>query len=392
MATPTSTAQSEKEKGKEAFKKGDYPLSIGHYTRAMQLDPKEATYPLNRAMAYLKLNKFHDASRDCDTSLKLKDNNSKALFRRGLAKKGIGEDYPSALKDLEAARKLEPKNATIIAEIESVSTLVSAKRQKAAATATTSSLRPTPPNSPAELPPPASAAANDTTSSPSTSRLKAAVAFEPDSDIGLKEATTRRFAPAPATKEKGKDQEGGGGKKSFAAAKAERTKKMEAREKSHLIPLTSSIPASSSAAISSAEPTMAPNLNGSGTERKLVPLSASEFDRKWNALRGSPTSKEIPHRWNVLRNLPPASLPNIFGDSLEAETIGELLAAVEFGLQQDDAEIYYVHINEILKELPKTKRFNFVQMFLSEGEKSRLNAVMNRVGLQDSNVQSVWLS
>ena len=91
-------------------------------------DPKDATFPLNRAAAYLKLNKcvplflsfilnpaagyeplwmfkakfpdigsgrFQDAERDCTKVLSLDTKNVKALFRRGQARARLG-DYLNA--------------------------------------------------------------------------------------------------------------------------------------------------------------------------------------------------------------------------------------------------------------------------------------------------------
>ena len=43
--------------GNAAFKTGDFPTAIGHYTAAFIADPSNPTYPLNRAAAYLKLGK-----------------------------------------------------------------------------------------------------------------------------------------------------------------------------------------------------------------------------------------------------------------------------------------------------------------------------------------------
>lgn len=43
--------------GNAAFKANDFPTAIGHYTAAILADPSNATYPLNRAAAYLKLGK-----------------------------------------------------------------------------------------------------------------------------------------------------------------------------------------------------------------------------------------------------------------------------------------------------------------------------------------------
>lgn len=44
--------------GNDAFKSGDYPTAIGHYTTAILANKSDATYPLNRAAAYLKLGKY----------------------------------------------------------------------------------------------------------------------------------------------------------------------------------------------------------------------------------------------------------------------------------------------------------------------------------------------
>ena len=44
--------------GNVAFKSGDYPIAIGHYTTAILADKSDVTYPLNRAAAYLKLGKY----------------------------------------------------------------------------------------------------------------------------------------------------------------------------------------------------------------------------------------------------------------------------------------------------------------------------------------------
>jgi len=46
------------EQGNDAFKAGDYATAVGHYTSAMFAEPNNATYPLNRAAAYLKLDKY----------------------------------------------------------------------------------------------------------------------------------------------------------------------------------------------------------------------------------------------------------------------------------------------------------------------------------------------
>ncbi|OSD02441.1 TPR-like protein, partial [Trametes coccinea BRFM310] len=90
--------------GNEAFKAGDFPKAIGHYTAAFIADPSNPTYPLNRAAAYLKLGKNEDAERDCDAVLRLDSKNVKGLFRRGQARVAMQK-----LHEAEAGTTSAPK-------------------------------------------------------------------------------------------------------------------------------------------------------------------------------------------------------------------------------------------------------------------------------------------
>lgn len=53
-----SAAQLAKEQGNEAFKAHDFDAARASYSRAMELDPAEFVYPLNRSMANLKLQRY----------------------------------------------------------------------------------------------------------------------------------------------------------------------------------------------------------------------------------------------------------------------------------------------------------------------------------------------
>lgn len=44
-------------KGNRAFKVQDWPLALAHYSTAMQIDPSNHLYPLNRSLVYLKQSK-----------------------------------------------------------------------------------------------------------------------------------------------------------------------------------------------------------------------------------------------------------------------------------------------------------------------------------------------
>ncbi|CAG8574620.1 15121_t:CDS:10 [Acaulospora morrowiae] len=108
-------ALKEKEMGNAFFKKGNYTKAIDHYGKAMELDPKEAVFVINRAMAYLKLKKWIEAENDCTRGLLLHPDNVKALWRRGIARREMGK-LGEAKKGggyLEDALKLEPNEDAI---------------------------------------------------------------------------------------------------------------------------------------------------------------------------------------------------------------------------------------------------------------------------------------
>jgi len=99
----------EKEKGNIMFKKGNYKRAVQYYTKSKELDPSNPVFPLNRAMAYLKLKKYSEAENDCTDCIALSPKNVKALYRRGLARVGL-KKYLEAKSDFEAAVVLDPSN------------------------------------------------------------------------------------------------------------------------------------------------------------------------------------------------------------------------------------------------------------------------------------------
>ncbi|KAJ3850713.1 hypothetical protein EV368DRAFT_84252 [Lentinula lateritia] len=110
-------------KGNISFKDGKFPSAIGHYTQAILEDPKDWTFPLNRAAAYLKLGKNEDAERDCTTVLTLNTSNVKAFFRRAQARRGL-EKLAEAQEDLEQAISLDPSNQLVKTELSAIKDLL----------------------------------------------------------------------------------------------------------------------------------------------------------------------------------------------------------------------------------------------------------------------------
>ncbi|KAF8607062.1 TPR-like protein, partial [Ceratobasidium sp. AG-I] len=101
--------------GNAAFKAGDYPGAVGHYTAAILADSADPTFPLNRAAAYLKLNKNEDAERDCSTVLKLQANNVKAMFRRAQARVALGKLSGARAGKLEQFNQPNTTPPTLVA-------------------------------------------------------------------------------------------------------------------------------------------------------------------------------------------------------------------------------------------------------------------------------------
>lgn len=76
-----------------------YDEAIRQYGRAIETNPKNATYFSNRAMASLKVMDFAGAEDDCSRALKL-ELNAKTLLRRGTARLGL-HNFEGSAKDFK---------------------------------------------------------------------------------------------------------------------------------------------------------------------------------------------------------------------------------------------------------------------------------------------------
>ena len=100
-------AEAHRERGNEAFRRGDYSIAIEAYDRSVTSRPSAAALA-NRAMCRLKLGEWADAEADCTAALELDPAYGvKAYMRRGTARRHL-KKYLDSVMDFEEALRLEP--------------------------------------------------------------------------------------------------------------------------------------------------------------------------------------------------------------------------------------------------------------------------------------------
>lgn len=88
-----------------------------------QLDNFQLVNLTNLAAVQLKLKNYEDVCTACQCAIKLDPNNSKALYRRGLAHIEL-KNYELALEDLRRANQVIPENKTVLHEFERARSLL----------------------------------------------------------------------------------------------------------------------------------------------------------------------------------------------------------------------------------------------------------------------------
>lgn len=104
-----------KNKGNDFYRNGRYNEAIAVYKECIDLCPENAIAHANRAMCFLKLQKFIECELDCTQCLKFDSNFIKAYLRRGIARKEL-KKYKLALQDFVKVLQLQPTNIQAFAE------------------------------------------------------------------------------------------------------------------------------------------------------------------------------------------------------------------------------------------------------------------------------------
>ncbi|GAA5941990.1 tetratricopeptide repeat protein [Sporobolomyces koalae] len=113
----------QKDLGNSAYKKGDYPTATRYYTHAIELDPTNSSYLLNRAAAKMGSGSYSSALEDCLSvqAIQGKDKSSdggvqaKTYLRTAKCQLALGLVGP-AQQSLQEAFRLEPSNRAIVTE------------------------------------------------------------------------------------------------------------------------------------------------------------------------------------------------------------------------------------------------------------------------------------
>ncbi|KAJ7201254.1 hypothetical protein GGX14DRAFT_655950 [Mycena pura] len=408
-------AAKEKEKGNAAFKAGDYPTAIGHYSAAIHTDRNDATLPLNRAAAYLKLGKNEDAERDCTTVLTLSKGNVKALFRRAQARIGMGK-LSDAQQDLTEAAKLEPANQSVkqesgkVAEMIQRATSVSAKdasstippkRRRIPITiveADDRRLSDTPveePRAPPAAKPPSTSnnapkpglktriteptdmmepissrplhasSSNGTVSTPPTSSVaRPQPAAQPTSKpSSFKDAKNARDNNKPSIL-------GGGifrasGENTIFARNPTPTKQ-ETPLTAATPPVEKHVPPPPAPA-----PAVTSATNASPAQIKS-PMTLFSFTRAWEST-SDPTA-----RFALLSQIPPGALPSLFQMSFEPGLFVEIIDVLEAAAPSAGLDA----VGAYMRAFPGVPRFGTVLRFLSAAERACVRGVWSTLGIR----------
>lgn len=112
-----SFAESWKSLGNQAYQQGKFELSIDHFTKAIEADPENAIYYLNRSLSYASLKNWELSLRDAAESIQLDGKYTKGHYRYVKALLEL-ERYPDARTALlRAIRECGEKDLRILEDL-----------------------------------------------------------------------------------------------------------------------------------------------------------------------------------------------------------------------------------------------------------------------------------
>ncbi|KAJ8373953.1 hypothetical protein SKAU_G00045330 [Synaphobranchus kaupii] len=325
----------QKDLGNGYFKEGKYEAAVECYTRGMEADDTNALLPANRAMAYLKLQRYGEAEEDCSQAIALDGTYTKAFARRGSARAALGK-LREARQDFEHVLNLEPGNKQAMDEIRKISADASASgltAEQSALDQQTWRRTVQPVDKPLHL--------------RSTKPLRRI-------EIGEVGGTPPEISDTPAQPPDKSPERG-------------HVEAQQMRRKEDLASQQAPPPSVS-------EPVTVPTL----------PVNGFQLEADLRKLKNHP---EIMYKY--LKQIKPDKYPKVFQNSLEPDVLNQILWVFKSFYIKCEAPSL---ILEVLRNLATVRRFDMAIMLMSTAEKKVLQELfdcLREAGLEDESVKAL---
>ncbi|KAK9712828.1 RNA polymerase II-associated protein 3 [Basidiobolus ranarum] len=343
----------EKNKGNEHFKKGEFAQAIQLYSKSIELDPLNAVFPINRAMVYLKLERYSEAEKDCTLGLGIDPSNIKALWRRGIARRHLGK-LVEAKQDLEKALKIEATNQAVKTEL---SLIVKALNDHKSSQENLKN-------------------SNEKVDSPKPTQpvpRRRLEIEEIDADDDIITPVNTKYTPKTETPkmpsnsmptEKSIDVVDAKDTTQMPSSKTDKPAPSDQLKHASIKPKTSQPP----------EPlikdtTIVKEVAVKPLPQFIPPKTTMEFERQWRTYRNDPVKL-----YHYFKSINPENYANIFKSSLESSYMTKILEILKsFYIESEPPSLIF----DVLKYLSKVKRFDMIMMFMSPADKQTLQEVFH---------------
>ncbi|KAG0024098.1 hypothetical protein BGZ81_007828 [Podila clonocystis] len=104
------TAEQIKTQANQEYKAGNYAAAVDLYSQSIKLEPSNATYYGNRSAALMMVKKYNDASKDCQTAVRLDPGFVKGYLRGAKCQLQLG-NVSESIRLYTKVLELEPGNA-----------------------------------------------------------------------------------------------------------------------------------------------------------------------------------------------------------------------------------------------------------------------------------------
>ncbi|XP_065367843.1 RNA polymerase II-associated protein 3 [Calliphora vicina] len=345
-----------KDLGNKHVKMAEYPMAIEAYTKAIQMYPDDAVYYSNRALCYLKLEKYDECIEDCERAIDIDRLAVKAYYRRMMANESLGNNM-DALKDCTTVLMIEPKNTEASRSLERINERLR-KNVKSASGPNFSPLRTNlvdilPIDKPAykRSTKPLSRIAIADVVGPKDSKNYENLTISDEDIDKLFNSNCGHFEEIKPSTNKESNMK-------LAATNVPKPSKMEEKKKETLPAINKQEDSNKITA----------NEFSSKSERPLppAPISTAQFYSNWKELTAQ-------QKYQYLKSIPLEQLCKILGAGFDSDTLTDVIRTLhDFYLLQKDA-----NTSATLLEVSKNKQVSILSLLMSNEERKALTEIVN---------------